>query len=93
MTLVAGFAVGLQIFAVDGFGQDTGTGGFTYAPRAAKQKSMCELLITDGIFQRSSNVRLTDYGREMLGTVFSGGNDKFIHNPAVTALCAMLSKF
>jgi hypothetical protein len=39
----------LNIFAVDGLCQNTGTGGFAHTPRTAKQKGMRQLIVADGI--------------------------------------------
>jgi hypothetical protein len=44
------------------FCEDPGTGCFTNATGSAKQKSMCQLLLPDGIFQGSGDVGLTHYG-------------------------------
>ena len=45
-----GLAIGLQGLAVNGFCQYAGTGGFTHAPRTAKQKSMRQVIVLNGIF-------------------------------------------
>ncbi len=72
MAHVAGFAIGAYIFTIDGFGQDTGTGGFTHAPRTAKQEGMRQLLVLNGIFQGGGNMSLAHYGIKSLWSVFSG---------------------
>jgi len=41
---------------------------------------MGQLLITDGIFKGGGNMRLTHDRGEILRSVFSCGNDEFIHN-------------
>ncbi len=50
MALVAGFAIGLQVFAVYGFGQYAGAGSFTNAPWATKQKGMSQRVLLYCIF-------------------------------------------
>ena len=79
MAAVASLAIGLRRLTIDGFGQDAGTGGFTYTPWAAKQKSMRQVVIADGIFQRSGNVFLPHNCIKGLGTVFSGRDNEFFH--------------
>jgi hypothetical protein len=37
------------VFAIDGFRQYPGTGGFAHATGSAKQKSMGQLIVPDGI--------------------------------------------
>ena len=49
-TFIAGFAIILQVFAVDGFGQNTGTGGFAHTPWTTKQKGMRQRVVADRIF-------------------------------------------
>jgi hypothetical protein len=70
---------GLRRLTIDGFGQDAGTGRFTYTPWTAKQKSMRQVVIADGIFQRSGNVFLPHNCIKGLGTVFSGRDNEFFH--------------
>ena len=69
MTGIAGFAIRQLPFAVDGLCQDPGTSGLTYTTRTAKQKSVGELVIADGIFQGSGNVFLSHHRIERLGSV------------------------
>ena len=63
---------------VDCFGQDTCAGCFTYTPWPAKKKSMCQLVIADGIFECGGNMRLPYHRIEILWTVFTGRNNKLI---------------
>jgi hypothetical protein len=72
VTHVAGFAIGPYIFAVDRFRQDTGTGGFAYAPRTTEQEGMRQLLVLDSILQGGSDMSLTYNSIESLWPVFSG---------------------
>lgn len=79
VTLVAGLAIGLEIFAVDGFCQDTGTGSFSHTAWTAEQKGMRKLVIADGVFECGGNVGLSYYCRKVLWSVFTGRNDKILH--------------
>ena len=72
MTLVAGLTIGLEVFTVDCFGQDTCTGSFSDTSGTAEQEGVCQLIIADGVFERSGNVRLTYYCRKVLWSVFTG---------------------
>lgn len=83
MAFVAGFATGLLVLAINGFCQYPCAGGFSYAAGAAKKKSMGKLFVPDGIFKRCSNMTLTHYRVECLGTVFSGRNNEFVHGNEV----------
>jgi hypothetical protein len=59
---IAGLAILPQIFTVDGFGQDPGTGCFAHAPWPAEQKCMRKMLLKDRIFQGSGDMGLSHYG-------------------------------
>ena len=59
---VAGLTIFPQIFTVDGFGQDPGTGCFTHAPWPAEQKCMRKMLLKDRIFQGSGDMGLPHHG-------------------------------
>ena len=59
---IAGLPIGLEVFAVDGFGEDPRTGGFAHTARTAEQESMRQLLIADGVFQRGGDMLLPHYG-------------------------------
>ena len=67
---VAGVAV-LQILAVDGFGQNFGTGGLTGTSGAGEQVGMAEPSRNQLIFQRLGDAPLPHYIVEGLGPVFS----------------------
>ncbi len=58
---VAGLAILAQVFAVDGFGQDPGTGCFAHAPWSAEQKCMRKMLLKDRIFQGSGDMGLSHH--------------------------------
>ena len=47
---ITGFTIGLQVFAVYGFGKYTRASSFANTPRSTKQKCMRKLLIADCIF-------------------------------------------
>lgn len=55
------FGRGATLLAIDGFSQNTGAGGFTNPTRSAKQKSLCQLIGFNGIFERVGNVALANY--------------------------------
>lgn len=80
MTLVTGLAIRLQVLAVDGFSQDTRTGGFSHATRTAKQESMRQLVVANGILERCCYMGLPNYRGEVLRTVLSGGYNKIFHD-------------
>jgi hypothetical protein len=48
-------------------------------PRPAKQKSVRQLVVADGIFERGGNMRLSHNCIKVLGPVLSCRNDEFIH--------------
>ena len=50
LTFVAGFGFGRKVFAVDGFGQNTGTGSFTNPSWTAEQESLGQMVAANGIF-------------------------------------------
>ena len=79
MTLVTSLAIGLEVFAVDGFGKDACTSRFAHAPRTAKQKGMRQMIVPNGVFQRSGNVLLPYDCVKRLGPVFACGDDEFFH--------------
>ena len=78
---IACLAIGLKVFAIDGFGQNAGTGGFSHAPRTAKQESMSQGTLPDCIFERGGNMLLPDYRTKILWTVLEGGYNKLFHAP------------
>jgi hypothetical protein len=79
MTGITGFPIGAGVFAVNGFGQNTGAGGFAHSPRPTKQKSMCQLVVADGIFQCGGDMCLPHHGFKYLRTVLTCRYDKLIH--------------
>src|SRR5690606_38486671 len=78
-TGVTGFVIGCDLLAVDGFCQDARAGGFAYAPRAAKQESLSQLIVFYRVFQRSRYMALSYDGVEMQRPVLSRCNDKIFH--------------
>src|SRR5262249_34589281 len=78
--VVAGLSIGGAVLAIDGFGEDPGAGGLAYPPGSAKKEGMGQLVVADGVFEGRGDMGLTHYGRKILGSVFSGRNDKFIHS-------------
>ena len=78
-TLIAGFTLGRKALTINGFGHNPGTSSLANSTRTGKQKSLCNLLIADGIFKRIGNRCLTYNGCKRCGTVFSGWNYKAVH--------------
>ena len=70
-TFAASFGVGGKVGAVDGFGQNAGTGGFANATGTAEKKGLGKLVGADGIFQRGGNVLLTHDAVEGYRTIFT----------------------
>jgi hypothetical protein len=87
VAFVTGLSIRLQGLAVDGFGQDAGTGGFAHSPWTTKQKGMRQVIVADGVFQSGGNMFLTHDSVKGLGAVFPGRNDKFFHSDGV--LCGL----
>jgi hypothetical protein len=79
VTGVTGFALRSQVLAIYGFGQDTGTSSFAYAPGSAEQKSLSQMLLAYGVFQGSGNMRLPHHRVEGTGAVFTCRDYKIIH--------------
>jgi len=71
LTFVAGLHVLGGIQAVDGLGHDAGAGGFAYASRPAKQESLRQGVVADGVLQRVGDGALTHNGVEGHRPVFS----------------------
>jgi hypothetical protein len=59
------------VFAVDDFGQDTGTGGLTYTSGSCEKKCMRQLIGLQCIFQSAGNMVLTYHFIKSDGSVFS----------------------
>ena len=76
----ASLAVGLQIFAINGFGEDARAGSFAYATRPAEQKRLRQLVIFDGVFERVGDMLLSDNTFESCRAVFACRNNKIIHS-------------
>ena len=79
MTNTTRLAIGLQVLAVDGFGQDTRAGSFTHTTRTTEQKRLRQLVIFDGVFKRIGNMLLTYNGFESCRAVFACRNNEIIH--------------
>ena len=83
VALVAGFAIGGAVFAVDGLGQDTGAGGFADATRATEEEGLGELAGEDGVLECASDVLLSDDGGKGGGTVLACGYYEIVHNTSI----------
>lgn len=80
--LVAGFHIGGGVGAIDGLGQDAGTGSLAHAARTAEKKRLGQLVGTDGVFERCSDMLLAHHAVESGGAVFACGNYKIRHSQA-----------
>ena len=69
----------MKVQTVDGFGKDARAGRLTDSPWAAEQICLRDLSCEDGILQRGGEGRLTYDQLEVLGSVFSCGNDIISH--------------
>ena len=77
LTRIAGLAVYCGALAVDGLGEDTGTGGLSHATRAAEEIGVSQFSALHGILQRGGESRLSDNRVEGDGAVLSCRNDIF----------------
>src|ERR1043165_3170964 len=59
-TFAASLNIGCQILAINGSGENTRTGGLSYAPGTAKQEGMCKVLSANGILEGGRNMLLPD---------------------------------
>jgi len=76
---VASLAVGQWLHAVDGFGKNARTSGFAYASWATKQISMCQMVLSNCVFQCCSQNTLTYNRLECLWAVFSCRDNVWFH--------------
>ena len=76
----ASLAIGLQVLAVNGFGQDTRTGSFAHTTRTAEQKCLRQLVILNCVFKRIGNMLLTYNTFKRNRAVFASRNNKILHS-------------
>ena len=69
--VTAAFAVGSGSEAVDGLGEDAGTGGLAYAAGTAEEIGVGELAVVNGVLEGGGEGLLTYYGGEGHGAVFA----------------------
>lgn len=67
----AGLYIGRGVFAVDGFGEDTGAGGFAHTARTAKQVRMRQVVVPDRVFEGGSDMLLPHNRIKCLRTVLT----------------------
>jgi len=79
ITVVAGFTVWRSVLAVDGLGENPGTGGFAHAPGTTKKKCLGKMTVPDRVFEGGGNMLLPHHTFKVGGPVFPGRNDKIIH--------------
>ena len=72
LTLPAGFHVGSGVEAVDGLGQNTGAGGFSYASRPAEQKRLGNMPASNRVFEGGGNGLLSHNRFKGVRPVFTG---------------------
>ena len=77
--LVAGFTVFCGAHTVDGFGKDSGAGGFSHTSRSAEQVGVCQFAAHHRILQCCGECRLSHHRVERHGAVFACRNDIFFH--------------
>jgi hypothetical protein len=61
--------------AVERFGQDSRYRGFTYAPGTGEKIGVVKALIVERVYQRATDMFLTDHVVERSGAPFSGENE------------------
>lgn len=84
LALAAGLVVVAQVLAVNGFSQNTGTGGLPYAARTAKQERVRQMAALYGVLQRGGHVLLPYYFIKPHGAVLPGRYDKLLlHAPKI----------
>jgi hypothetical protein len=79
VALVAGLPLRSEVFAVDGLGQDTGTGSFAYSPGAGKQKGVSQLIHQDGSLQGIGNMGLAHHRSKSARAILACGYDVVFH--------------
>ena len=72
ITLITSLYFRRQILAVDGFGKNPCTGGFSNTTGPTKQVGMCQLFVFDGIFKCDGNIALSFNRIERGRSVFPG---------------------
>ena len=77
LTRIAGLAVCCGVLAVDGLGEDTGTGGLSHTTRTAEEIGVSQFSALHGILQCGGESRLSDNRVEGDGAVLSCRNDIF----------------
>ena len=80
---VASIAARRGAEAVDGFGKNAGTCGFSDAARTAKQIGVSQFAGCNGIFQRCGEGVLSHHAVKRVGPVFSCRYDVVAHNRCV----------
>jgi len=83
---IARFCICCNLVAIDCFCQDAGTSCFAYPSGATKQKSLCQVFIFDGIFECCSNVGLPHHMVKNSRAIFSGRNNKVLHERKANTL-------
>ena len=70
LACITGLALCCRVLTVDGFGEDTGASGLSYAPGTAEEVSVCQLTALHSVLQRRGQCRLSHDGVEGQRTVF-----------------------
>jgi len=71
-TGIAGLSLWSRVQTIDGFGKNSGTGGFANASGTAKQVGVRQLVVFDRVFQRGCEGGLPDHRLKGVGAVFAG---------------------
>ena len=77
--LIAGFAFRGDVLAVDGLGENPGTGSLSHTPGAAEQVSVAQEIVLNGIAQGGGDGGLSHYISETRWSVFPGRYNEFVH--------------
>jgi len=80
LALIASLSVGRGVLAIDGLGEDAGTGSLAHSARPAEEISMGQFPASDSILQRCGQGFLPHHGAKGHRTVFSGRYYVVVHN-------------
>jgi hypothetical protein len=79
ITFATCFKLSSHFFAVDGFGENSGTGSFAHPSWPTEKEGLSEVVVFYCILERGSDVLLPYYTLEICWSVFSCRNDEIFH--------------
>lgn len=85
-TNITSFTIRSDIFTVNGFCHDTGTGCFSHAAWTAKQKGLRQMVVFDGVFKGYHHLILPYHIIPGSGPVFPCRYYKTLHGLKITIL-------